>query len=108
MMRKFFTLLGFAAKAGKISFGHDAAKQSIRAKKAAAICFSADAAVRLREELTGLGTDIPVYYTKMTSAETEKLLGKRAAVFTVNDNGFADSLNKYYHTAENKEDHLCP
>ncbi len=104
MNNKFFTLLGFAAKAGKLSFGHDAAKQSIRSGKAKALVVASDASDRLAEEMTGMADGIPVFFSGKTIEETGKILGRRAAVLSVNDVGFSDSLNIQYHTADNKED----
>ncbi len=54
MNEKFRALLGFAVKAGKVSFGHDAVKQCIRLKRAKLLLFTRDASERLREELKGL------------------------------------------------------
>ena len=42
MNSKVLTMLGFAAKAGKLSFGMDAAVSSIKAKKARLIIVAAD------------------------------------------------------------------
>lgn len=107
MNNKFYTLLMFAVKAGKVSFGHDAVKQSIRSGKAFAIVLFSDASQRLKEEIFGLKGSIPLYEPPDTMDICLKLLGKRAAVLSVNDKGFQNSLKNTVNTAENKEDNIC-
>ncbi len=94
MNEKFRALLGFAVKAGKVSFGHDAAKQCIRLKRAKLLLFAADASQRLREELTGLAEGVPALDLPENTDELAALLGRRAAALAVSDGGFAQSLLK--------------
>ena len=98
------TLLSFAVKAGKVSFGHDACKQSLRRQTACMLLAAADASPRLTEEMRGLGENLPFAATDLTIVDIGRRLGRRAAVLTVNDRGFADSLMENLNAAENKED----
>ena len=94
MNDKFRALLGFAVKAGKVSFGHDAAKQCIRLKRAKLLLFTRDASARLREELTGLAGKTPAVDLAESADELAAILGRRAAALAVSDEGFAQSLLK--------------
>lgn len=87
-------LLGFAVKAGRVSFGHDAVKKSVRTKKARLLLFARDASPRLREELAGLAGSAPAMDLAESADELAAILGRRAAALSVNDSGFADSLLK--------------
>ena len=101
MTDKFRALLGFAVKAGKVSFGHDAAKQSVRGGKAKLLVLTADASARLCEEMRGLcGEAVPVLATDLTIAQVGALLGRKAAVLTVNDPSFCESLRNQAEQAE--------
>ena len=108
MNEKYFTLLGFAVKAGKVSFGHDAVKQSVRTGRARLLLFSSDASPRLCGELTQLCRNIPVHSLPLTQQEIAARFGKKAAALSVNDEGFAGSMHTIAETADNKEDNLCP
>lgn len=107
MNSKFYTLLMFAVKAGKVSFGHDAVKQSLRTRKASAVIIFSDASKRLKEEISGLASYVPIYFSDYTISDAAMIFGKKAAVLTVNDKGFALSLKNTVNTAENKEDKIC-
>ena len=92
MNEKFRALLGFAVKAGKVSFGHDAVKQCIKQNRAKLLLFTDDASRRLREELTGLAGDVPALDLSESADELAAILGRRAAALAVSDVGFAQSL----------------
>lgn len=108
MNEKFYALLGFAVKAGKVKFGHDSVKHSLVSGKSRALLFCTDASPRLREELTGLAGDIPVIELGLTSERSRRRYSRPAAVLSVNDRGFADSLYKMTFPEENKEETVCP
>ncbi|NLL63440.1 MAG: 50S ribosomal protein L7ae [Ruminococcaceae bacterium] len=96
MNDKFLSLLGLAKKAGKVSSGHDASFGSIQKGKAK-ICFlTTDASQRLKDEFIKTTrydnrqikcTEIPY-----TQKEINFATGIRAAVLTINDEGFAKKL----------------
>ncbi len=107
MESKGYSLLGLAVRAGKVSFGHDAVKQNIRQKNAFVLLFSTDASSRLREEMKGLGASLPVIELPFDSTQVAARFGKKAAVLTVNDPGFAKGLCQSLRPAENKEETKC-
>ncbi len=106
MNEKFKALLGFAVKAGRVSFGHDAVKQCIRLKRAKLLLFTRDASPRLREELTGLAGNVPAIDLAESADELAAVLGRRAAALAVGDEGFAQSLLKHVETTVTQEDKL--
>ena len=93
---KFSGLLGLCRKAGRLSVGHDAAKDSIRNKKASLCILAQNASQRLEDEFNGLcGENIPVLKTPFTVEQFEKIIGLKAAVITVDDEGFTKKLMIY-------------
>ena len=99
--------MGLAVRAGKVSFGHDAVKLSIRSHSAAALLFTTDASARLREELQGLAPTLPVYELTMDAKTAALRFGKRAAVLTVNDPNFSNAMKKLLPVAQTKEETPC-
>lgn len=91
------SFLGLCRRAGKLALGHDAAKLSLRAKRASLLVLAQDASDRLKEEMS-LMADIPVIYSSFTIQDISTAIGRRAAVFTVEDENLAVRLQK------NKED----
>ena len=100
MNDKFLSLLGMARRGGKLSLGHDAAISSI-VKSSAKLCIiSAEGSDRLKKEMTHAcnfeDKNIPVLITKYSTLELSKAIGSKAAVITVNDEGFAKALQEKY------------
>jgi ribosomal protein L7Ae-like RNA K-turn-binding protein len=93
---KFSGLLGICRKAGKMSVGHDAAKDSIRNNRAFLCILAADASERLGREFGSLcGERTPVLKAPFMIEQFEKIIGLKAAVITVDDEGFATKLMTY-------------
>ena len=89
-----------ARRGGKLSLGHDAAISSI-VKSSAKLCIiSSEGSDRLKKEMTHAcnfeDKNIPVLITKYTTLELSKAIGSKAAVITVNDEGFAKALQEKY------------
>ena len=95
---KFYNLLGLARRAGKIGWGHDAAINAIKYGKAHLCILTSDASERLKNEFRRAcsyeGREVPLQETEKTMDEMKNIVGVRAAVLTVNDEGFAKSLKK--------------
>lgn len=85
-------LLGLCRRAGKLSPGHDAAKESIRRNKAKLVIIASDASDRLRDEILNLADGIPVIAAAETTEELSLLTGRKAAVMTVDDENFAKGI----------------
>lgn len=100
MNDKFLNLLGMARKSGKLSLGHDAAISSIVKNKAKLCIISFEGSERLKKEMAHAcsfeGKNIPVLITKYETLTLSKAIGSKAAVMTVDDEGFAKTLQTRY------------
>ena len=101
---RLLSLLGMCRRAGKLSCGHDAAIGSLKNRSAALCILSSDASRRLREEmereLNFSHSDIPILTLDSTMEEIGHATGLRSAVLTVNDAGFARSMQKLTETTD--------
>ena len=100
MNDKFLNLLGMARRGGKLSLGHDAAISSIVKNKAKLCIISSEGSERLKNEMTHAcsfeNKNIPVLITNYETLTLSKAIGSKAAVMTVDDEGFAKALNERY------------
>ena len=105
MNDKFLSLLGLARRAGKISLGHDAAKDSANRKKAKLIVLAADTSERLKEEFKTKAQDThtDILLSLYTIKEISVAVGSKAGILTVDDEGFSKRLREIY-SIEHKED----
>lgn len=99
MDSKFFNLLGLARRAGKIAWGHDTALFAIKSKKAHICILASDVSDRLknefRRECTYDDRNVKLIELDKTMEDMKSIIGVKTGVLTVNDEGFAKSLNKY-------------
>ncbi|MBP9987925.1 MAG: ribosomal L7Ae/L30e/S12e/Gadd45 family protein [Ruminococcus sp.] len=102
----FLNLLGLCRKAGKLSLGHDACKLSINSGKASVVFITSDASERLIDEIEGLAQnkEIRIFYIKQTMLDIRSAVGFKAAVFSVDDDGFAKSLINKLNENKNGEE----
>ncbi len=100
MNDKFLNLLGMARRGGKLSLGHDAAISSIVKNKAQLCIISSEGSERLKKEMLHAcsfeGKNIPVLITKYETLTLSKAIGSKAAVITVDDEGFGKALQQQY------------
>ena len=100
MNDKFLSLLGMARRSGKMSLGHDAAINAIVKNKAQLCVMSCDGSQRLKKEMhhacTFENKNIPLLITDYTLTELSVAIGSKAAVITVDDEGFARALTERY------------
>ena len=99
-MKDTMGFLGICRKAGKLTCGHDAVKETIIKSTAELVFLSADASERLFREMshacTYNGKSIPVMRTCYTMADFAAGIGKKSGVFSVTDSGFATKIqNKF-------------
>ncbi len=94
MNDSFLNLLGLCRKAGKLSLGHDACKESIKSSAAQLMFICSDASERLAEEMEALAKEngIKTYSVKYSMLDIKQALSFKAAVIAVNDSGFSKSL----------------
>ena len=95
-MKDVMGFLGICRKANKLLCGHDVVKESIIKSKAELVMLSSDASERLEREMrhacTYNGKNIPVIRTTCTMGDFATGIGKKSAVFSVLDAGFATKL----------------
>lgn len=107
MNDNFLNLLGICRKAGKLSLGHDASFESISKNKAKLCLLSLDASDRLKNEFAKSATfedrKIKVIQTKYPMAEYQLAVGRKVAVMTINDKGFASKLTELYKELHGEE-----
>ena len=100
------SLLGLCRKAGKLSLGHDACKASLNAGNASLCVIRSDASERLNEEITALAekAEVRIVDVSYTMLDIKNAVSFKAAVFTVDDEGFAKTLiNKFNDNESGKE-----
>lgn len=100
MNDKFLSLLGMARKAGRLSLGHDAVINSVVKNKAKLCVLSGEASARLQNEISHAcnfeNKNIPLILTNYTLVELSTAIGSKAAVISVDDEGFAKALREKY------------
>ncbi len=89
-------LLGLCRKAGKLSLGHDACKLALKAGNAALCIICCDASQRLNDEITSLAENagVKIFDVTYSMLDIKNATSFKAAVFTVDDEGFAKTLIK--------------
>ncbi|MCM1543842.1 MAG: ribosomal L7Ae/L30e/S12e/Gadd45 family protein [Ruminococcus sp.] len=96
MNDRILSLLGLARRAGKLSLGHDAAIDAIVRNKAKLCFVCRDGSQRLKNEMSHACTyenkNITFKELDCETAELSKAVGSKAAVLTVNDEGFAKAI----------------
>ena len=89
--------IGLCRKAGKLSCGHDAVKETVIKSTAQLVFLAEDASERLFREMSHAcsynGKNIPIIRTKYKMADFAAGIGKGSGVFSVTDTGFATKLN---------------
>lgn len=100
MNDKFLSLLGMARRSGRVSLGHDAVINSIVRSRARLCVMSKEASERLQREIKHACTyenkNIPVIVTDYSLMELSSAVGSKAAVISVDDEGFAKALISKY------------
>lgn len=96
-MDKILTLLGFASKARKLSFGMDASCTAIKRKLSHLVVVAEDVSEKSRKEITFAAAKIQVPVITLKNCNMEKLshaVGKKGGIISVNQIGFAQSIIK--------------
>ena len=100
------SLLGLCRKAGKLSLGHDACKASLNAGTASLCVICSDASERLKDEISSLSkkAEVKIFDVSYSMLDIKNATSFKAAVFTVDDEGFARTLiNKINDNKSGKE-----
>lgn len=95
------SLLGLCRRAHTASFGHDTALNALKTGKAHLCLLAADASARLEAEFTRenafLTNPIPVIRIPLTIDEIGHATRLKSAVLTINEAGFAKSIQQSLH-----------
>lgn len=95
MNNPMLSLLGFASKARRLSFGTHATMYAIDSGKAKLVCAAQDISAKSVKELkfSANKKNIPVIVLDGIDIETlSKAVGKNCGILAVNDDGFAGAL----------------
>ena len=96
MNEKILSLFGLARRAGKLAPGHDAVIESVVKNKAKLCVLCVDASERLEREIKHAcsyeNKNIPVLKANFDMKTLSKAIGTKAAVISINDEGFAKKL----------------
>lgn len=104
MTNKVLTLLGFAAKAGKLSFGADAAIGAIRKGTARAAVVSGEISAKSQKEIAFYSAkkNIPVITLREFDIQAvSSAVGRKCGIVSVNDSSFADAVIRTVQTGGN-------
>lgn len=99
MKNKILSLLGFATKAGKLGFGFEAAREALRDKKSKLILIASDISEKSLKEMKFYSEKANVRCIELkdlTMIDVSNSVGRKCGIISVNDNGFADALQKAY------------
>lgn len=95
MINKVLTLLGFAAKAGKLSFGMDSCVQTLKKNKSRLIITACDISKKSLKEINFYAEKSSVRVITLDDCNIETLsgaVGKKCGILSVNDGGFSDGI----------------
>ncbi len=107
MNNKLLTLLGFAAKAGKLSYGMNAASDAIRSGKSKLAITAYDLSAKSKKEIAFFANQYSVSLLasdKLDSQTITNAVGRKCGILSVNDGGFAEALCKAHIEGGNGHD----
>lgn len=96
-MDKLLTLLGFASKAGKISYGMNATVTSVKTKKARLVLVCGDISPKSKKEVAFYCDKYNAEHICLGDLDIQAMttaVGKKCGILSVNDSSFADGLKK--------------
>ncbi len=97
MNDKLLTLLGFAAKAGRLSYGANASLEAAAAKKSRVILICCDISPKSRKEILFKSEKYCTKAIVLQNYDIETVsgaVGRSCGVISVNDSSFADQAIK--------------
>ena len=97
MSSKILTLLGFASKAGKLSYGMSDSLASLKKNISKIVISASDTSEKSKKELTFYAQKYNTESLVLNNCPADtlsKAVGRRCSVISVNDKGFADAILK--------------
>ena len=97
MNNKILTLLGFATKAGKLSFGMEAVKTSIKTNKSKLVVVAHDVSAKSQKEIAFFTSNKEIEFLVLENISLTELsaaVGRKCGIISVNDENFAETIFK--------------
>jgi len=94
---KVLSLLGFAAKAGKLGYGFEAAIGAVKAGKSKLILIACDISPKSSKETLYFADKFGVRHSVIKGIDIKTVsdaVGRKCGILSVSDQGFADSILK--------------
>ncbi len=107
MNDKILTLLGFASKAGKLSYGFDAVKTALTQNKSKLVLMANDVSYKSQKEVVFFGDKFKTNVEVLNAHNMETLshaVGRKCGIVSVNDSSFADGLLSAINVGRNLND----
>lgn len=98
MKDKILNLLGFASKAGKLTFGFEATVGAIKSGKAKLVLIAEDISPKSRKETVFFSEKFGVRHIELEEVNIETLstaVGKKCGILSVCDQGFAEGIEQF-------------
>lgn len=95
MNDRILTLLGFASKAGKLSYGFDAVHTAIVQKKSKLVLIADDVSPKSKKEVLFYSNKYKIPSTVLTEYTMQQLshaTGHKCGILSVNDGNFSNGL----------------
>lgn len=95
MNQKILTLLGFAAKAGKLSYGFDAVKTALAQGKSKLVLIANDVSPKSKKEVLFYSEKYKTEATVLAGCDMQIIshaVGRKCGIISVNDKSFAEGL----------------
>ncbi len=107
MNSKSQALLGFAAKAGRLSYGMDATVSALRSGKSHLVLAASDISRKSKKEIAFFADQHSVRFRVLEGLPMQALsnaVGRRCGILSINDSGFADAFLKAHEEGGNGYD----
>ncbi len=96
-MSKILSLLGFAAKAGKLAYGFEATVSALKIRKSELVVIAEDISEKSRKEVVFFADKANtehIILEGVTIKDVSDAVGRKCGIISVNDKGFAEALLK--------------
>ncbi len=107
MSDKILTLLGFAAKAGKLSYGFDSVKTALSQKKSKLVLTANDVSPKSQKEVMFFSDKFKTAAMVLNEYDMETVshaVGRKCGIISVNDSSFADGVLSAINVGRNLND----
>ncbi len=98
-MNKILSLLGFAAKAGKLCYGYEATVAALKAGKSRLVIIADDISAKSRKETVFFADKANIRHLALNGIfikDISDAVGHKCGIISLNDKGFADAVLKAY------------